>query len=157
MGEAMKLILSETVERVGKMGEIVTVADGYARNYLLPRGLGLLTTPRNLKALEHAKSVIASKIKKEKLLAEASAQKIATLSLTFSMQASEEGKLFGSVTAKDISDAIIAQGISMDRHDIILEKPVKEVGSFFIPVKITHDVTAQVKIEVTAAAAAATE
>ncbi len=145
----MKLILKEPVERLGKMGEIVEVAGGYARNYLIPRGLGLPTTPRNLKALEHTKKVIADKIKKEKLQIEEAAQKIAALSFTFPVRVGEEGKLFGSVTARDITDAIVAQGIPMDRHNILLEKPIKELGSFYVSVKMPHDVTAQVKIEVT--------
>ncbi len=145
----MKLILKETVEQLGKMGDIVDVANGYARNYLLPRGLGLLTTPRNIKVLEHTKKVIATKIKKEKLKTEEAAQKISTLTITIPAQAGEEGKLFGSVTARDITEAIAAQGIPMDRHNILLEKPIKELGSFYVAVKMPHDITTQVKVEVT--------
>ncbi len=148
----MKLILKEAVERVGKMGDVVDVAPGYARNFLLPRGLGLPTTPRNLKELEHTKAVIASKIKKEKLEIDAIAKKIAALSLTLSAEAGEGGKLFGSITARDIADAIAAQGVSMDRHNIVLEKPIKELGSFYVPIKMSHDITAQIKVDVIATA-----
>jgi len=145
----MKLILKETVERVGKMGDIVNVADGYARNYLLPKGLGLLTTSRNLKELEHLKRVVEDKIKKEKRQVEDAAQKISAITLTIPVQVGEEGKLFGSVTARDIADAILAQGIKIDRHNIILEKPIKELGSIYVPVKMGLDITVQIKVEVT--------
>lgn len=145
----MKLILKETIERVGNMGEVVDVANGYARNYLLPKGLGLLTTPRNVKAQEHLKKVVEDKIKKEKRQIEDIAQKISALSLTIPVQVGEEGQLFGSVTARDIADAILTQGIEMDRHNVLLEKPIKELGSFYISVKMPHDITAQVKVEVT--------
>lgn len=145
----MKLILKETVERVGKMGDIVNVADGYARNYLLPKGLGLLTTPRNVKELEHLKRVVEDKIKKEKRQVEDAAQKISAITLTIPVQVGEEGKLFGSVTARDIADAILAQGIKIDRHNIILEKPIKELGSIYVPVKMGLDITVQIKVEVT--------
>ncbi len=150
----MKLIMKETVEKVGKMGEIVDVAAGYARNYLLPKGLGLLTTPRNVKELEHLKKVVEDKIKKEKLQVEGLAQKIAGLSLTIPVQVGPEGQMFGSVTARDIVDAALAQGVEIEHRNIVLEKPIKELGSFFVPVKMPHDVTAQVKVEVTAATAA---
>jgi len=145
----MKLILKETVERVGKMGEIVNVADGYARNYLLPKGLGLLTTPRNVKELEHLKRVVEDKIKKEKRQLEDAARKISAITVTIPVQVGEEGQLFGSVTARDIADAILAQGITVDRHNIILEKPIKELGSIYVPVKMGLDITAQIKVEVT--------
>ncbi len=144
----MKVILKETVERVGKMGDIVEVADGYARNYLLPKGLGLLTLPRNVKALEHTKKVIADKIKKERVAAEEIAKKMTALTITLPVQVNEEGHLFGSVSARDITNAIIAQGIEMDRHHVLLDQPIKELGSSFVTVKMPHDVTTQVKVEV---------
>jgi large subunit ribosomal protein L9 len=148
----MKLILKETVERVGKMGEIVNVADGYARNYLLPKGLGLLTTPRNVKEREHLKRVVEDKIKKEKRQVEDAAQKISAMTLTIPVQVGEGGKLFGSVTTRDIADAILAQGIKIDRHNVILEKPIKELGSIYVPVKMGLDITVQIKVEVTPSA-----
>lgn len=146
----MKLILKETVERLGKMGEIVDVANGYARNYLIPKGLGLATTPRNLNAFEHTKRVIADKIKKEKNSLEDIAKKISALSLSVVVEVNAEGKLFGSVTAKEIAEMMSAQGIAMDKHQIILEKPIKEIGSFYLPVKMPHDITTQVKVDVVA-------
>ena len=144
----MKLILKETVDRLGKIGEIVDVANGYARNYLIPKGLGLITTPRNLKEFEHIKKMIADKIKKEKFSFDEMAKKISTLSLRIAVQANEDGKLFGSVTAKDIAELISAQGIEMDKNRIVLEKPIKETGSFCLSVKMPHDITTQVNVEI---------
>ena len=147
----MKLILNETVASLGKMGDVIDVADGYARNYLLPKRLALLTTPRNLKVFEHTKKVVASKVKKEKQSLEDVAKKIATLSLCIPVQATEEGKLFGSVAVRDVADALAAQGIKMDHNQIVLEKPIKELGQYFIPVQLPHDISTQVKIDVTRA------
>ncbi|MEK7748010.1 MAG: 50S ribosomal protein L9 [Nitrospirota bacterium] len=149
----MKLILKETVEQLGKIGEIVDVADGYARNYLLPKGLGLLTTPRNVKFLEHTKKIVEDKIKKEKRETETIAQKISGISLTIPVQVGEEGQLFGSVTARDIAEAITAQGVSVDWKNILLEKPIKELGASLVSIKMSHDITAQVKVAVIAAVA----
>jgi len=146
----MKLILNETVQRLGKIGDIVDVSDGYARNYLIPKGLGIATTPRNIIAFEHLKKVIANKIKKEKRSLEETAKAISALSLSVKVKVNEEGKLFGSVTAKEIAELILAQGIQIDKDNILLEKPIKETGSFYLPVKMPHDITAQIKVDVTA-------
>ena len=151
----MKLILKETVEKLGKVGEIVDVANGYARNYLIPKGLGLATTPRNLHAFEHIKRVIADKIKKEKHTLEDVAKKISALPLRITVEANAEGKLFGSVTARDIAELILAQGIEMDKNRIVLEKPIKETGLFCLSVKMPHDITTQVNVEVVIADATA--
>jgi large subunit ribosomal protein L9 len=132
----------------------VDVAGGYARNYLLPKGFGLLTTPRNVKALEHVKKIVEDKIKKEKRQTEDVAQKISALSLTIPVNVNEEGQLFGSVTVNDIAEAIAAKGVEVDRHHIVLDAPIKELGSFLISVKMPHDITAQVKLDVTAASPA---
>ncbi len=144
----MKVILREDVEKLGRMGDLVNVADGYARNYLIPRNLAGLATTKNIKSLEHVKRVISDRIKKEKMAAEEEAKKISALSVSIPAQVGEEGKLFGSVTSKDIVDAIAAQGIEIDKRRIHLEKPIKELGTFMVPVKVHHDVTAQIKVEV---------
>lgn len=148
----MKLILKEDVDKLGRMGDLVNVADGYARNYLLPRNLAAVATTRNINTLEHQKRVIADRIKKEKMAAEEEAKKIGAISVSIQAQVGEEGKLFGSVTSKDIAEAVAAQGFEIDKKKIVLEKPIKEVGSFTVPVKIHHDVTAQIKVEVVKAA-----
>lgn len=153
----MKVILREDVDKLGRMGDLVNVADGYARNFLLPRNRAALATTKNIKSLEHEKRVIADRIKKEKMAAEEEAKKISAVSVSIPVQVGEEGKLFGSVTSKDIADAIAAQGFEIDKRRIQLEKPIKEIGTFMVPVKVHHDVTAQVKVEVVKSEAVETE
>ncbi len=144
----MKLILKKDTEPLGRMGDLVDVADGYARNYLLPRGVGIVATTKNMKALEHEKQVIAEQIKKERFLAEGLARQIGALDISIPVQVGEEGKLFGSVSSKDIAEAIASHGMEVDKRHILLEKPIKELGIFQVPVKVYHDVTAQVKVSV---------
>lgn len=153
----MKVILREDVDKLGRMGDLVNVADGYARNFLLPRNMAALATTKNIKSLEHEKRVIADRVKKEKMAAEEEAKKISAVSVSIPVQVGEEGKLFGSVTSKDIADAIAAQGFEIDKRRIQLEKPIKEIGTFMVPVKVHHDVTAQVKVEVIKSEEAAPE
>ncbi|MFY9269100.1 MAG: 50S ribosomal protein L9 [Candidatus Manganitrophaceae bacterium] len=153
----MKVILREDVDKLGRMGDLVNVADGYARNFLLPRNMAALATTKNIKSLEHEKRVISDRIKKEKMAAEEEAKKISAVSVSIPVQVGEEGKLFGSVTSKDIADAIAAQGFEIDKRRIQLEKPIKEIGTFMVPVKVHHDVTAQVKVEVIKSEAVETE
>ncbi len=144
----MKLILKKEVEHLGRMGDLIDVADGYARNYLLPRGMGITATTKNMKELEHEKRIIAEQIKKERTLAEGLARQIGALDIRIPVQAGEEGKLFGSVSSKDIAEAIASCGTEMDKRNILLEKPIKELGIFQVPVRVYHDVTAQVKVSV---------
>lgn len=153
----MKVILREDVDKLGRMGDLVNVADGYARNFLLPRNMAALATTKNIKSLEHEKRVIADRVKKEKMAAEEEAKEISAVSVSIPVQVGEEGKLFGSVTSKDIADAIAAQGFEIDKRRIQLEKPIKEIGTFMVPVKVHHDVTAQVKVEVIKSEAVETE
>lgn len=153
----MKVILREDVDKLGRMGDLVNVADGYARNFLLPRNMAALATTKNIKSLEHEKRVIADRVKKEKMAAEEEAKKISAVSVSIPVQVGEEGKLFGSVTSKDIADAIAAQGFEIDKRRIQLEKPIKEIGTFMVPVKVHHDVIAQVKVEVIKSEAVETE
>lgn len=144
----MKIILKEDVERLGVMGDLVDVADGYARNYLLPKDLCAKATAKNVKTLEHEKMLIATRIKKQRSAAEETARKIGTLSVVIPVQVGAEGKLFGSVTATDVAEAIAAQGLDFDRKKILLQEPIKELGVFYVPIKVQHDVTAQVKVEI---------
>ena len=144
----MKLILKEDVDQLGRMGELVDVADGYARNFLLPRKKAAVATTKNVKELEHEKRVIADRMKKENMGAEELAKNDGELAISIPAQVGEEGKLFGSVTSKDIAEAMAAQGFEIDKRKILLEKPIKELGTFQVPVKVHHDVTAQVKVEV---------
>ncbi|MEC4678231.1 MAG: 50S ribosomal protein L9 [Nitrospirota bacterium] len=146
----MKVILKSDVERLGRMGDLVEVKAGYARNFLLPQSLAALATNKNVKMLAHEKRIIDAKIKKVRLSAEDVAQKVASLSLSIPAQVGEEGKLFGSVVSKDIADAMLAAGMEIDKRKILLDKPIKALGVFQIPVKIHHDVSASVKVEVVA-------
>ncbi|MCP9456832.1 MAG: 50S ribosomal protein L9 [Nitrospira sp.] len=144
----MKVILQETLEGVGHLGDIVTVADGFARNYLLPRGKAVEADSRSIKAFEHAKRVAAEKAKKEKMEIETYAKKLSAVTLTFEAQAGKEGKLFGSVTAKDIAERLTAQGFPVDRRKIQLPNPIKELGTVTVPIKLPRDITATVTVQV---------
>jgi large subunit ribosomal protein L9 len=144
----MKVILKEDVKNLGAMGAVVNVTPGYARNYLLPRGLAAEANVKNVRALEHEKRVIQEKGRKLKEAALSLSERIAAASVTLRAKAGEEEKLFGSVTAKDIAEALAAQGIEMDRKKIALEEPIKRLGSYEVKVKLGHEVTAALRVEV---------
>lgn len=146
----MKVILQQTMDGVGHLGDILDVSDGYARNFLLPRGKALPASDKNVKTLEHLKRVTAEKAKKEKLEFEAYAKTLSGAPLTISVQVGKENKLFGSVTAKDIEEALAGQGHTVDRRKIQLGQPIKELGTFTVPVKLHRDVTAAVSVHVVA-------
>ena len=144
----MDVILKEDIPNLGKMGEVVRVRDGYARNYLLPRGLILVANKKNLKGLEHQKRVIAGQ--KERVLKQAQGlvEKLAEISLVIPVKAGEEGKLFGSVTNIDIEKALKAKGFDVERRKIHLAEPIKSIGDFEVPIRLTADLTAPVKVSV---------
>jgi large subunit ribosomal protein L9 len=144
----MKVILQENVEGVGHLGDLLDVSDGYARNYLFPRKKALEANPRNVKALEHAKRVMAERAKKEKMEIEAFAKKISAVPLTMTAQVGKDDKLFGSVTAKDIAEGLAEKGFTVDRRKIQLGQPIKELGTFAVPIKLHHEVTASVSVTV---------
>jgi large subunit ribosomal protein L9 len=142
----MKVILQENVEGVGHLGDVLDVKDGFARNYLLPRRKALQASPRNVKAFEHTKRVMGERAKKEKLEIEGLAKKLSAVSLTITAQVGKDDKLFGSVTVKDIAEGLAAQGFEVDRRKIQLGQPIKELGTFTVPVKLHRDVTASVTV-----------
>lgn len=144
----MKVILKDNVEGVGHLGDLLDVKDGFARNYLLPRGKALEANPRNVKALEHAKRVMGEKAKKEKLELEAVAKKVSAVSLTITAQVGKDDKLFGSVTAKDIAEGLAEHGFAVDRRKVQLAQPIKELGTVTVPVKLHRDVAANVTVHV---------
>ena len=146
----MKVILQQTMDGVGHLGDILDVSDGYARNFLLPRGKALPASDKNVKAFEHLKRVTAEKAKKEKLEVEAYAKTLSAAPVTLSVQVGKENKLFGSVTAKDIEEALAGSGHNVDRRKIQLGQPIKELGTFTVPVKLHRDVTATVSVHVVA-------
>jgi large subunit ribosomal protein L9 len=144
--EAMQIILQEDVEKLGTRGEVVEVAAGYARNYLLPQKLGLEATANNIKRLEKIRVTLAKRTATEK---EAALQQAALLNqavLTFKRKAGETDQLFGSVTSGDIADALKAQGFEIDKRRIELAEPIKAIGESMVPVKLVHGVTAECKV-----------
>ncbi len=151
----MKVILREDVQGVGNIGDVLEVAPGYARNYLLPRSKAVEATGRNLKSVDHAKRVIAEKAKKEKAAVEEYAKKVSATAVTITVQVGKDDKLFGSVTTKDIAEALAAQGIAVDKRTIHLDHPIKGLGTVAVPVKLHSQVTATVSVTVTKAEAPA--
>ena len=147
----MKVILKENIETLGHIGDIVKVAPGYARNFLLPRGFALEATTRNAKALEHAKRQMQYKKDKVTEQARQFAARIEALTLTLPHQAGEEGKLFGSVTNMELAEQLKIQGVEVDRKKIVLADPIKHLGEFTVAIKIHPEVTANPKVNVTKA------
>jgi len=149
----MKIILKEDVENLGVIGTIVDVAKGYGRNYLIPRDLAVEANSKNIKYFEHQKKSILAKAKKVRMDADAVAERISAIALSFDMQAGEEDKLFGSVTTKDIAEAITKQGVEIDKKKIVLDEPIKRLGTHDVSIKVYEGVTATLKVEVNKAAA----
>jgi len=144
----MKVILKEDVKDLGEIGSLVDVKIGYGRNYLIPRNLAVEANPKNLKQFEHEKKIILVKAKKVRQSMQDVADQVSKMIITIEAQAGEEDKLFGSVTSKDIAEAIALQGVEIDKRKVILEEPIKRLGSYEVSVKIHRDVTASVKVEV---------
>ena len=144
----MKIILKEDVKDLGHIGELISVKEGYARNFLLPRGLALEANPRNVKALEHEKRKIQEKVKKTKTGAEELASKISSTTITIKAKAGEEDKLFGSVTAMDLAEALGREGLDIDRKKIVLEEPIKRLGTYTVAVRVHPHVSAQFTVNV---------
>jgi len=142
----MKIILKENVESLGKAGDSVKVADGYARNYLIPKGLAVEASSWSLKALDLEKKRILKKIETERKKAESMVEKLRGVTCTMYRRAGEQDKLFGSVTTKDIEKSLIEQGIEIDRKMIIIEEPVRSLGEFPVKIKLQPGVTAEIKI-----------
>ncbi len=141
----VNLILLDDVEKLGLAGDEVHVAPGYARNYLLPRGLAAKATPGTLRLIESRKALIAARRAKELEEAKALAAKLAEVELSIAMQATEDDQLFGSVTARMIADQLAAQGFNVEHSRIKLD-PIKTLGSFEVEIKLHADVTAKVKV-----------
>ncbi|GFE61463.1 50S ribosomal protein L9 [Geobacter sp. AOG2] len=147
----MKVILKENIETLGHIGDIVKVAPGYARNYLVPKGFAIEATEKNAKALEHAKRQLAYKKNKALESARALAAKLEGLAIDLVHQAGEEGKLFGSVTNMEIAAFLTGKGFDIDRKKIVLAEPIKQVGEVSVPVKIHPEIVANLKVTVKAA------
>jgi large subunit ribosomal protein L9 len=146
----MKVILREDVEKLGKAGEVVKVADGFGRNYLIPRQLAVPANVRNLKALEHDRRVIEARAKKTRKGAESLAEKLGSVSLTISAKAGDEGKLFGAITSRDIAEALEKAGVAVDRKTVLLPDPIKQLGDYKVKVKAGTDLHPEVSVSVVA-------
>ncbi len=146
----MKVILQEDVKSLGKMGDVVNVADGYARNFLIPKKLGVEANVKSIKALEHEKRKIEDKAKKIRNDAQGLAERLSASALTLSAKAGEEEKLFGSITSMDIAEALKKEGFDIDKKRILLDEPIKRLGTYSVGIKVHHDVTAQVQVKVVA-------
>jgi len=148
----MEVILREDVPNLGSVGDIVKVKPGFARNYLLPRGLALVADKRNIHVLEHQKRVVADKRERDRKRAQGAAERLSNLRLTIKARAGEEGKLFGSVTNLDIERALAAQGFSVERRRIRLEEPIKSIGEHTVPIHLGVGIDAKVTVIVVAEA-----
>jgi large subunit ribosomal protein L9 len=144
----MQIILRDDLDNLGKSGEVVNVKPGYARNYLLPRGLAVKATAGDIARVEHEKRVIAARTAKLSKAAQAEADKLSSVSVTITRAVGEEDKLYGSVTNRDISEALREKGVVVDSKKIHLAEPIKALGEFEVPVKLGRGVTATIKITV---------
>jgi len=149
----MEVILKEDVVNLGSRGDVVKVADGYGRNYLLPRKLAMQATENNKAVVAQMKAASARRSASEKAQAEELVTKLEPVALTFTRKAGEQGHLFGSVTSSDIAAGLAAQGFEIDRRRIVLAEPLKSLGDFKVSIKLHREVTAQVKVTVEAEAA----
>jgi large subunit ribosomal protein L9 len=146
----MKVILQRELPSLGSVGEVVTVKDGYARNYLIPQKIAIPADTRNIRQLEHMKRLVAAKQARQKREAEELAKKLESASCTIQMVVGEQDKLFGSVTSKDIEEALAREGLQVSRKKIVLEEPIKKLGVFMVDVKLHPQVTAKLKVWVVA-------
>jgi large subunit ribosomal protein L9 len=146
----MKVILREDVYNLGKSGELVSVKPGYGRNYLLPRKLAVMANEQNVKQLQHEKAVIEAREAKRKGAAQEQAKKIESLTVKIGRKVGEQDKLYGSVTALDVAEALAAQGHKLDRRHIHLPEPIKALGTHEVEVRMHRDVSAKIKVDVVA-------
>ena len=149
MATQIKVLLKNDVPSLGSGGEVVRVRPGFARNFLLPRGLAVPATAGNLARVEDLKRQVASQAKQELEQANAAAAQLANASVSIARAVGEEGKMYGSVTAKDIEDAFKAAGVTIDRKKIVLAEAIKALGTYEIPIKLHHSVSANLKVNVT--------
>ena len=148
----MEVILREHVDHLGRRGDLVKVADGYARNYLLPRKMALLATAGNKKVIAREKVKFDATEAEEQKVAQAVADRMAAVEVEIARKVGETDALFGSVTNADIAEALAAKGFDIDRRTIQLHEPIKKLGEFSVPVKLHREVTVTLKVKVTAEA-----
>jgi large subunit ribosomal protein L9 len=144
----MEVILRELIDTLGEEGDVVKVKDGYGRNYLLPQGLAIAATKANLAILEKEKAAIEARKLAMRSDAESIAKRISGITVVIEQRAGEEDKLFGSVTAADITDKLQSLGVTIDKRKIVLPEPIKSLGEYLVPVKVGYQVNAEVKVQV---------
>ena len=142
----MRIVLREDVEKLGRRGEIVDVAAGYARNFLLPKGKALHATDGNLKRVEQERRKFAVRLAKEKEDAAAMARRLAGISCTIVRKVGENDHLYGSVTPADIAEYLAKEGVELDKRRILLDEPIKALGIYTIPVKLHPEVSGEIRV-----------
>ena len=142
----MKVILRKDMEKLGKVGDVISVKDGYARNYLIPRDIAFLASESNVRALEEEKKQVSRKLDKEKKSSETLAGELEKISVTIKMKVGEDEKLFGSVTSQMIADALKEKGVTLDKRQIELEDTLKSLGIFDVNVKLAGGVAGKIKV-----------
>ena len=145
----MEVILREHVENLGRRGDVVKVADGYARNYLLPQKLALPATDQNKRQVERERKVLEAREAEEKQGAAEVAARIGEIECVFARRVGENDTLYGSVTSADIAEALAEKRVEIDKRKILLHEPLKQLGEFTVPVKLHREVTAELKVRVT--------
>ena len=142
----MRLILRENLDNLGKAGEVVSVRSGYGRNYLLPNGLAVPATEKDEARLQHEQRLIAARVAKLAKQLASEADRLSQVSVSLARAVGEEDKLYGSVTNRDIAEALAEQGVKIDARKIVLDEPIKALGMTEVPVKLGHDVVAKIKV-----------
>ena len=145
----MEVILKEDVPKLGSRGDVVRVAEGYGRNFLLPRKLAIEATAANKAVIDQMKAAAVRRMQKDKADAEGLAKQMEGVALSFSRRAGEHDQLFGSVTSGDLAAALEQKGFNIDRRKIHLDEPLKALGEFKVPIRLFRDVTATIKVEIT--------
>jgi large subunit ribosomal protein L9 len=146
----MKVILRETIDSLGTVGDEVSVANGYARNYLVPQKKAVLATPGNRKLVEQEKKKLELRAIKDKSMAEALAEKIQGAVCTISAKVSDEDRLYGSVTTRDVTDQLLAQGLEVEKKMVMLSEPIKTLGSYIVPIQLHPEVKPEITVKVVA-------
>jgi large subunit ribosomal protein L9 len=144
----MKVILKQDVEKLGRRGDVVNVAPGFGRNYLLPRKMAIAVTPTNIKMIEIERQSLKKKVEIERKSFQSLTQKLNQVSLTFTRRAGEKDVIFGSVSSGDVKEALDGLGYDIDKKKILLDEPIKRLGNFSVPIKISHDDRAEIKVVV---------
>lgn len=144
----MEVILKTDIPKLGKAGDVVRVRDGYARNYLIPKGLAIPANPKNIKALERQRKMIIAKTEREKKKYESFAKKLEGAVITLYRKKIEEDRIYGSVSASDIVSALKEKGIEIDKRFVSLADPIKRLGSYEVSIKLPYDQSAVIKVEI---------